>query len=161
MTLEVEIQEDNPVVTQMQQTTTVDTSSQQLEKSPTSQTPHASSPQDHVVSPGVTHHVADISLESLLTSPSPGATTLITSQPTPSIPPTIIPLFEAIDKTLAATSSTQSPITECIPQHVTGPEKSQPASTQTEEGTPFELLVTQGGLSSKAATTAVETIVSQ
>ena len=98
----------------------------------------------------------------MIISPSPKATSLFTPQPSPShVLPTMKPLFEAIDKTHDIPSSSPSPITESILQQVTGTEKNQLASPQTEEVTPLEFSVTQGEFSSEAATTDVETIVSQ
>src|ERR1044071_6754916 len=101
----------------MQQTTTVDTSSKQMDISPPIQTPHVSSQKDHVVSQGETHQEAYESLDHMFKSPSPGAASLFTPQASPShdIPPTMQPLFEAIDKTQDNPSSSLSPITESIP----------------------------------------------
>ena len=160
--LEDEIPEENPVATQKQQETTVVTSSQQLDISQSEQTPHESSQKNHVVSQRETHHEAYESLDYMLISPSPGAISLFTPPPSPSyVLPTMKPLFEAIDKTQDIPSSSPSPINESTHQQVTGTEENQLANPRTEEVTPLEFNVTLGEFSSEAATTDVETIVSQ
>src|ERR1044071_674559 len=106
----------------MQQTTTVDTSSKQMDISPPIQTPHESSQKNHVVSQGETHQEAYESPDHMFKSPSPRVASLFTPQPSPShdIQPTMQPLFEAIDKTPNNPSSSQSPITESVLPQVTG-----------------------------------------
>src|ERR1044071_5878763 len=99
----------------------------------------------------------------MFTSPSPRAISHFTPQPSPShVLPTMQPLFAAIDKTQENPSSSPSPINDSILQQVTGTEENQSAIPQAEEEvTPLELNETLGEFSSEAATTDVETIVSQ
>ena len=98
--LEDEIPEENPVATQKQQETTIVTSSQQLDISQPDQTPHESSQKDHVVSQRKTHHEAYESLDHMIISPSPRATSLFTPPLSPThVPQAMQPLFEAIEKT--------------------------------------------------------------
>ncbi|MFS8002217.1 hypothetical protein Hanom_Chr13g01199491 [Helianthus anomalus] len=96
--LEYEILEVNPVTTPISLETTVATSSQQLERSqPETTTPHDSSQKEHVASTWTPQYEVLPSLESKLNSPPPMANSLSKPLPTSPIPPTIIPLFEAIE----------------------------------------------------------------
>ncbi|MFS7980724.1 hypothetical protein Hanom_Chr10g00942651 [Helianthus anomalus] len=130
--LEDEIPEVNPVTTQMSLETTTATSSQLLVRSPTKQTPHESSQKDHVVSTGIPHQEAELSLESMLKIPSPRAMSLSTPQRSPQIPSTIIPLFKEIE-IQTRISPSHSPIIESTLPQMTDSEQLKSAIPRTAE----------------------------
>ncbi|MFS7987634.1 hypothetical protein Hanom_Chr11g01025221 [Helianthus anomalus] len=83
---------------------------------------------------------------------------LSTPQPSTQVPPTFLPLFDAINTQLQLNPS-HSPVQESTLPHVTKFEETQFANPQTtEEATPFEFYETVGGSSSEAATTTGEPI---
>ncbi|MFS7895318.1 hypothetical protein Hanom_Chr00s002708g01703361 [Helianthus anomalus] len=83
---------------------------------------------------------------------------LSTPQPSPSIPPTFIPLLDVIE-TQIQLSSSQPHIIESTLPHVTESEQSQLVNPQaTEEATPLEFQENLGGSSSGTTTTTGEPI---
>ncbi|MFS7929288.1 hypothetical protein Hanom_Chr04g00330741 [Helianthus anomalus] len=155
--LEDEIPEVNPRTTQMSLETTTTTSSQHVERSqPIDLTPHVSSQKEHVVNIGTPQYEAMPSFESMLKSPSPRALSLSTPLPSSPIPPTLVPLFEAIDIQTQSSPSHQH-ITESTTPEMTMTDPVQSAIPQTvKEVTPIEFTETLDGSSSGADTTNFE-----
>ncbi|KAJ0522838.1 hypothetical protein HanIR_Chr10g0487001 [Helianthus annuus] len=140
----------------MSPTTSVATSSQQMERSPPkASTPHASSQKEHVVSTGTPPYEALPSFESMLNSPHPGANSLSTPLPLSQIPPSIIPLFDAIE-IQTQSSPSHKHIKESTTSTMVVSEPPQLVIPQTaEEVTPQEFLEIPISISSGAATTDV------
>ncbi|KAJ0599271.1 hypothetical protein HanRHA438_Chr03g0105531 [Helianthus annuus] len=94
----------------------------------------------------------------MLQSPSPKAMSLSTPQASTPIPPTFIPLLDAIE-TRIQLSPSHSPVKEIALPHVTESEQTQFANPQpTKEDIPLEFQETLGGSSSETATTTGEPI---
>ncbi|MFS8022356.1 hypothetical protein Hanom_Chr16g01438511 [Helianthus anomalus] len=136
-TLEDEIPEQLPVITQLSHQTTAATSSQQLVKisQTIAGTPPVSSQKEQVVQQGIPHYDALESFASIIHSPMPEANSLSTPNLTSTITPNTKILLDAIDLNLAQTGPSQSPVHENIPQQQTGPDASIFANppTQLEE----------------------------
>ncbi|XP_021975328.1 uncharacterized protein LOC110870455 [Helianthus annuus] len=136
--------------------TIVVTSSQQLERSPPkTSTPRDSSQKEHVVSTGAPQYEVLPSLESMLNSLSPWANSLSTPLSISPIPPSIIPLFDAIEIQTQSSPSHQH-ITESTTSTLAVSEPIQLVNPQTtEEATPLEFHEILAGSSSGTATTDV------
>ncbi|XP_021995987.1 cell wall protein RTB1-like [Helianthus annuus] len=128
----------------------------EMERSqPETLTPHVSSQKEHVVSTWTPPYESLPSLESMINSPSPRAFSLSTPLTSSPIPPTIIPLFEAIEIQTQNKPSHQH-ITESTPSTLAVSDPIQLANPQTtEEDTPLEFPEILVGSSSGAATTDV------